>query len=122
MCQAMANSKAQAAKDNASSPHISLVKPSFNIISLQGNIAFKSGDYPTAIGHYTTAILANKNDVTYPLNRAAAYLKLGKYVYVIPFDVSSSLSLSLCVCVCVFGWFWGFYIGMKMRRGIALEF
>ncbi|KAF8817206.1 hypothetical protein BYT27DRAFT_7153875 [Phlegmacium glaucopus] len=55
----MANPKAQAAKDD-------------------GNIAFKSGDYPTAIGHYTTAILADKSDITYPLNRAAAYLKLGK--------------------------------------------
>jgi hypothetical protein len=51
------------------------------IISPQGNVAFKSGDYPTAIGHYTTAILADKSDVTYPLNRAAAYLKLGKYVF-----------------------------------------
>ena len=52
-----------------------------SVIPLQGNVAFKSGDYPTAIGHYTTAILANKSDVTYPLNRAAAYLKLGKYVF-----------------------------------------
>ena len=53
----------------------------YSIASLQGNLAFKSGDYPTAIGHYTDAILANKGDVTYPLNRAAAYLKLGKYVF-----------------------------------------
>ncbi|KAG2123377.1 hypothetical protein BD769DRAFT_1471366 [Suillus cothurnatus] len=44
----------------------------------QGNAAFKSGDYPAAIGHYTSAILANTNDSTFPLNRAAAYLKLGK--------------------------------------------
>lgn len=47
----------------------------------QGNAAFKSGDYPTAIGHYTSAILADRNDFTFPLNRAAAYLKLGKYVF-----------------------------------------
>ena len=45
-----------------------------------GNGAFKAGDYPAAIGHYTQAILADNKDVTYPLNRAAAYLKLGKYV------------------------------------------
>ncbi|KXN83111.1 Translocon at the outer membrane of chloroplasts 64, partial [Leucoagaricus sp. SymC.cos] len=44
-----------------------------------GNAAFKAGDYPTAIGHYTAAILANRGDATYPLNRAAAYLKLGKH-------------------------------------------
>ncbi|KAF8158543.1 hypothetical protein B0H34DRAFT_709282 [Crassisporium funariophilum] len=55
----MANVKAQAAKD-------------------KGNAAFKIGDYPTAIGHYTSAILADRTDSTYPLNRAAAYLKLGK--------------------------------------------
>jgi hypothetical protein len=47
---------------------------------IQGNAAFKSGDYPTAIGHYTTAILANRSEPTFPSNRAAAYLKLGKYV------------------------------------------
>ncbi|KAG1797849.1 uncharacterized protein HD556DRAFT_1355429 [Suillus plorans] len=44
----------------------------------QGNAAFKTGDYPAAIGHYTSAILANADDPTFPLNRAAAYLKLGK--------------------------------------------
>ncbi|KAI6042631.1 TPR-like protein [Pisolithus marmoratus] len=44
----------------------------------KGNEAFKAGDYPTAIGHYTTAILADGNDPTFYLNRAAAYLKLGK--------------------------------------------
>ncbi len=47
----------------------------------QGNAAFKSGDYPAAIGHYTAAILADRKETTYPLNRAAAYLKLGKYVF-----------------------------------------
>lgn len=48
--------------------------------SEKGNEAFKAGDYPSAIGHYTEAILADKSNPTYPLNRAAAYLKLGKYV------------------------------------------
>ncbi|CAE6465345.1 unnamed protein product [Rhizoctonia solani] len=36
------------------------------------------GDYPTAIGYYTSAILADGADPTFPLNRAAAYLKLNK--------------------------------------------
>ncbi|KAF9235174.1 hypothetical protein BU15DRAFT_78271 [Melanogaster broomeanus] len=55
----MASEKARLAKDN-------------------GNAAFKAGDYATAIGHYTSAILADNNDPTFFLNRAAAYLKLGK--------------------------------------------
>ena len=44
----------------------------------KGNAAFKSGDYVAAVGHYTEAILADKHDPTFFLNRAAAYLKLGK--------------------------------------------
>ncbi|KDQ11161.1 hypothetical protein BOTBODRAFT_35703 [Botryobasidium botryosum FD-172 SS1] len=44
----------------------------------KGNAAFKAGDYPTAIGHYTSAIIADGSDFTFPLNRAAAYLKLNK--------------------------------------------
>uniref|UniRef100_A0A0W0FR37 Uncharacterized protein n=1 Tax=Moniliophthora roreri TaxID=221103 RepID=A0A0W0FR37_MONRR len=44
----------------------------------KGNAAFKSGDYPTAIGHYSAAIIEDRNDPKFPLNRAAAYLKLGK--------------------------------------------
>jgi tetratricopeptide (TPR) repeat protein len=57
------------------------IKASSSYPFSQGNAAFKSGDYPAAIGHYTSAILADGNDPTFPLNRAAAYLKLGKYVY-----------------------------------------
>ncbi|KAI9064668.1 TPR-like protein [Trametes sanguinea] len=44
----------------------------------QGNEAFKAGDFPKAIGHYTAAYIADPSNPTYPLNRAAAYLKLGK--------------------------------------------
>ncbi|KZP26273.1 hypothetical protein FIBSPDRAFT_949450 [Athelia psychrophila] len=44
----------------------------------KGNTAFKAGDYPTAIGFYSEAIIADRADATFPLNRAAAYLKLGK--------------------------------------------
>ena len=46
----------------------------------QGNAAFKAGDFPTAVGHYSVAFLADPSNPTYPLNRAAAYLKLGKWV------------------------------------------
>ncbi|THH23072.1 hypothetical protein EUX98_g8108 [Antrodiella citrinella] len=45
----------------------------------KGNEAFAAGDFPAAIGHYTAAVLADVNNPIYPLNRAAAYLKLGKY-------------------------------------------
>ena len=45
---------------------------------MQGNAAFKAGDFATAVGHYTAALLADPSNATYPLNRAAAYLKLGK--------------------------------------------
>ncbi|KAG8686964.1 hypothetical protein FRC09_013818, partial [Ceratobasidium sp. 395] len=44
----------------------------------KGNASFKAGNYPEAIGHYTAAILADSSDPTFPLNRAAAYLKLNK--------------------------------------------
>ncbi|KAJ3850713.1 hypothetical protein EV368DRAFT_84252 [Lentinula lateritia] len=44
----------------------------------KGNISFKDGKFPSAIGHYTQAILEDPKDWTFPLNRAAAYLKLGK--------------------------------------------
>ncbi|GAW09896.1 RNA polymerase II-associated protein 3 [Lentinula edodes] len=54
----MSTTKAQTAKD-------------------KGNISFKNGDFPSAIGHYTQAILEDPKDWTFPLNRAAAYLKLG---------------------------------------------
>ncbi|KAI0366954.1 hypothetical protein BV20DRAFT_1055279 [Pilatotrama ljubarskyi] len=45
----------------------------------KGNAAFKAGDFPKAIGHYTAAFLSDPSNPTYTLNRAAAYLKLGKY-------------------------------------------
>ncbi|KAI0051075.1 TPR-like protein [Auriscalpium vulgare] len=44
----------------------------------KGNAAFKAADFPAAVGHYTSAILEDASDPTFPLNRAAAYLKLGK--------------------------------------------
>ncbi|KAJ7292865.1 hypothetical protein C8J57DRAFT_1043313 [Mycena rebaudengoi] len=49
-----------------------------SLLQVQGNAAFKAGEFAEAIGHYTAAILADRTDATFPLNRAAAYLKLGK--------------------------------------------
>ena len=60
------------------------------IVTFQGNAAFKSEDFPAAVGHYTAAILADPNNPTYCLNRAAAYLRLGKYV--------SAVMLSRPIC------------------------
>ncbi|TEB36526.1 TPR-like protein [Coprinellus micaceus] len=45
----------------------------------KGNEAFKNSKYADAVGFYSAAIVANRDEPTYPLNRAAAYLKLGKY-------------------------------------------
>jgi hypothetical protein len=50
---------------------------------VQGNTAFKAAQYVEAIGHYTDAILASPSEPTYFLNRAAAYLKLVKYVFIL---------------------------------------
>ncbi|KAI0263415.1 hypothetical protein BC834DRAFT_1042892 [Gloeopeniophorella convolvens] len=44
----------------------------------KGNAAFKAGDYAAAVGHYSAAALADPTDLTFFLNRAAAYLKLSK--------------------------------------------
>ncbi|KAF9516362.1 hypothetical protein BS47DRAFT_1327509 [Hydnum rufescens UP504] len=45
----------------------------------KGNLAYKAGDFAAAVGHYSSAMFADRTDPTYPLNRAAAYLKLGKF-------------------------------------------
>ncbi|KAF8333596.1 uncharacterized protein EI90DRAFT_2916172 [Cantharellus anzutake] len=50
-----------------------------NSVRPKGNAAFKAGDYAGAVGHYSGAILVDRQDPTLPLNRAAAYLKLGKH-------------------------------------------
>ncbi|KAG5726879.1 RNA polymerase II-associated protein 3 [Termitomyces sp. T112] len=52
--------------------------PNAQLEKEKGNASFKAGNYVDAIGHYTSAILADEKDYTFPLNRAAAYLKLGK--------------------------------------------
>ncbi|KAE9391156.1 TPR-like protein [Gymnopus androsaceus JB14] len=54
------STKAQAAKD-------------------KGNTAFKNGDFPSAIGHYSQAILEDPKDWTFPSElELLRYLKLGK--------------------------------------------
>lgn len=63
-----------------------------NLSLRQGNGAFKVGDYATAVGHYTSAMFDEPNNATYPLNRAAAYLKLDKYD-IFPFTRLSLLHL-----------------------------
>jgi tetratricopeptide (TPR) repeat protein len=45
------------------------------------------------VGHYTKAMFAEPNNATYPLNRAAAYLKLDKYGI---FFLSLLLHLRFC--------------------------
>ncbi|EJD50526.1 hypothetical protein AURDEDRAFT_160427 [Auricularia subglabra TFB-10046 SS5] len=62
-------------------------------VRVQGNAAFKAGDFVAAIGHYTDAALADRLEPTYPLNRAAAYLKLGKHADA-ERDCSTCLALS----------------------------
>ena len=55
---------------------------------MQGNAAFRAEKYPEAVGHYSAAIFADSSDPTLPLNRAAAYLKLGKYVAYTGFEAA----------------------------------
>ncbi|EPQ28915.1 uncharacterized protein PFL1_03716 [Pseudozyma flocculosa PF-1] len=45
----------------------------------KGNSAFARGEWAIAVGHYAAAHLADPTEPTIPLNRAMAYLKLGKF-------------------------------------------
>ena len=45
---------------------------------LQGNLAFKRGDYPEAIARYKDAYAVEPELPHYQLNLAAAYLKVNK--------------------------------------------
>ena len=53
---------------------VSLTQP-----HVQGNIAFRKGDYPKAVKHYETAYDIEPEVAHYQLNLAAAHLKLTKY-------------------------------------------
>ncbi|SPO23101.1 uncharacterized protein UTRI_01779 [Ustilago trichophora] len=59
----------------------------------QGNEAFGKKQYPEAIGFYSAAHVADPTEPTYPLNRAMAYIKLGKFVDA-ERDCTTALSLS----------------------------
>lgn len=60
----------------------------------KGNQAFKLGDHPLAIAHYTTAIALDPSEFTYPLNRSQTYLKQGvRFRFLAPFCVPLTLSL-----------------------------
>ena len=53
-----------------------LIKMSFKD---QGNAAFKEGNYPLAISHYTNALKETATDHTILSNRAAAYQNSGQF-------------------------------------------
>ncbi|KAF8889220.1 hypothetical protein CPB85DRAFT_1333935 [Mucidula mucida] len=59
----------------------------------KGDGAFKAGNFPQAIGHYSAAIVHDRKDYRLPLNRAAAYLKLGKNEDAVR-DCTTTLALS----------------------------
>ncbi|KAJ1029713.1 hypothetical protein NDA13_002956 [Ustilago tritici] len=46
----------------------------------KGNDAFRKQQWAEAVGLYSAAHIADPTDPTYPLNRAMAYIKLGKFV------------------------------------------
>ncbi|KAJ1028687.1 hypothetical protein NDA16_001853 [Ustilago loliicola] len=46
----------------------------------KGNEAFRKQQWAEAVGLYSAAHIADPTDPTYPLNRAMAYIKLGKFV------------------------------------------
>ncbi|GAA5974636.1 hypothetical protein JCM11641_007034 [Rhodosporidiobolus odoratus] len=46
-----------------------------------GNSAFAQQNYPLALAHYSTAIQLDPSVSTYPLNRAAVYLKLHNWTH-----------------------------------------
>lgn len=76
----MASVDAQKAKDRVCVSCLIWSLSDCKLTRWQGNDEFKAGKYAEAVGHYSAAIAADRNDPTFPLNRAAAYLKLGKYV------------------------------------------
>ncbi|KAF9027524.1 TPR-like protein [Hymenopellis radicata] len=59
----------------------------------KGDGAFNAGNFPQAIGHYSAAIVHDRKDYRLPLNRAAAYLKLGKHEDAVR-DCTTTLALS----------------------------
>ena len=69
----------------------------------KGNDAFKGGDFPTAIAHYSEAIKRDPNNAVYWANRAAARIKLLDWRCVQMFDSywvyvrEASATVALCI-------------------------
>lgn len=59
----------------------------------KGNDAFRKQQWAEAVGLYSAAHIADPTDPTYPLNRAMAYIKLGKFIDA-ERDCTIALSLS----------------------------
>ncbi|KAI9898238.1 hypothetical protein N3K66_006598 [Trichothecium roseum] len=59
----------------------------------EGNKAFVSGDYPSAVQLYSQAIEANDKEPTFFTNRAQAYIKTEAYGYAIA-DATTALELN----------------------------
>jgi tetratricopeptide (TPR) repeat protein len=50
---------------------------------IKGNQAFKEQQWQKAISYYNEAIKLNDKNATYYSNRAAAYLELGRYFFIL---------------------------------------
>jgi tetratricopeptide (TPR) repeat protein len=50
---------------------------------IKGNQAFKEQQWQKAISYYNEAIKLNDKNATYYSNRAAAYLELGRYCFIL---------------------------------------
>ncbi|KAI1072760.1 uncharacterized protein FIESC28_08452 [Fusarium coffeatum] len=59
----------------------------------QGNKAFQSGDYPSAVDLYTQAIEKNDKEPTFFTNRAQAYIKTEAYGYAVA-DATKAIELN----------------------------
>lgn len=51
------------------------------LMDIQGNAAFRKGNYEVAVTHYESAHDIESELPHYQLNLAAAHLKLNKYAY-----------------------------------------